>query len=425
VHSWSLVQRSALQRVISIPSKYTSTSTRKILNYFRTLLIKAAVNFDPTSMLSQNQTLLVGFGIYVVPFLIGLALSLTIWLCLCCCCTCPNCCPSKCCQHDETILYTKCEMLWPAIFLMLVLLLACAASIPGIILIYLGITKASTLTDSIATMQCGISLSLDDLLNGNVTSDNSSFFIGASTLVTYLGNFKTNITNIINNFSNNLQTGVNNVQSNCSSAITNLEILSNGVTHNATYSLIYNTPTTLSGSSVSSTFGTVLGVPSNSSSMVGAIYTVVTTLYNAMTTMSTAITSLNNANATIMTSIQSASDSIANYSSIISGVDTSLGSTFTTIAPYLNYIRIAFLTYYGLVLGLSVLALLGVIIMACFDKPGCRHLMYVACVIMFIATIVGFLLSFLLSFLIPILYMGCSVITPAIASSTNFVSNCL
>jgi len=53
-------------------------------------------------------------------------------------------------------------------------------------------------------MQCGVSLTFDDLLNGNITSDNTSFFMGVSTLATYLTDFQGNITTIINDFTNNL-----------------------------------------------------------------------------------------------------------------------------------------------------------------------------------------------------------------------------
>jgi hypothetical protein len=113
---------------------------------------------------------------------------------------------------------------------------------------------------------------------------------------------------------------------------------------------------------------------------------------------------------------------VSSYSSLISGVDSSLGTIFGVITPYLSYIQYAFLGYYGAVIGLSVFALLGVIIMACFDKTGCRHLMYISCVIMLIACIVGFLLSFVLSIIIPFLYMGCTVITPALSSSTGFLN---
>ena len=290
--------------------------------------------------------------------------------------------------------------------------------------IYVGITRASTLSDSIKTMQCGVSLALDDLLNGNVTSDKSSFFMGASTLNTYLLNFKGNITDIINNFTTNLGTDISQINGNLTTAKTNLGILPTGGTANASYVLSYTNPTTGAGT-VASIFPSVLGTANDSTTLTGSLFTLVDTLSSSFAVMNTAVTTLSASSGTIVSGIQTAADSILTYSNLIAGVDTSLTGSFSMIGPYLDYIRYAFLGYYGAVIGLSVLALLGVIVMACFDKTGCRHLMYVSCVIMFIACLVGVLLSFLLSIVIPILYMGCSVINPALDSSASFLSKTL
>jgi hypothetical protein len=269
-------------------------------------------------------------------------------------------------------------------------------------------------------MQCGVSLAFDDLLNGNITTDNTSFFMGVSTLATYLTNFQGNITTIINDFTTNLQTTVGVVNGNLSSAETNLGMLPNGTTANTSYVLSYSTPVP-GASTVSSSFATVLGVASNSSSLTGTLFTIVDSLYSAISAMNTAISSLSS-QTSISADIGTAAQLVSNYSSLISSTDQTVGTLFSTINPYLNYVRYASLGYFGAVIGLAVLALLGVIIMACFDKIGCRHLMYVSCVIMLIACIVGFVLSFILSVVIPVLYMTCTVITPAIASSTNFTS---
>lgn len=137
-------------------------------------ILSKATSGDTTAIMTAAQPAITGFGIYVIPFAIGLLLSLTLWLCLCCCCTCPGCCPSKCCQHDENLMYTKCELLWPAITMMLLMLLAVAACVPGI-------TRSSTLGDSFQTMQCGVALTMDDILNGNINSDKTSFFAGVKT----------------------------------------------------------------------------------------------------------------------------------------------------------------------------------------------------------------------------------------------------
>jgi hypothetical protein len=71
-------------------------------------------------------------------------------------------------------------------------------------------------------MQCGVSISLDDILNGNITSDQNSFFLGTNTMVTRLGELQGNITTIIDNLHNNLSSDVANIKNNYSNANTHL-----------------------------------------------------------------------------------------------------------------------------------------------------------------------------------------------------------
>lgn len=73
--------------------------------------------------------------------------------------------------------------------MLILLALVVGASIPGL-------TRASKLADSIETMQCGVAVVLDDLLNGNMTSDKTSFFSGTNTLVALLGTLTGSINDI-------------------------------------------------------------------------------------------------------------------------------------------------------------------------------------------------------------------------------------
>ena len=131
------------------------------------------------TMLSSLTNFGIGLGITVGPFLIGLILSLTLWSCLLCCCVCPGACPSKCCQHSDGELYTKCELIWPAIVLLVFMIMACAASVPGIQSKFnVGFIQVGKVTDGLKSAECAISIMLDDALNGNLTNDNSSLFIG-------------------------------------------------------------------------------------------------------------------------------------------------------------------------------------------------------------------------------------------------------
>ena len=76
-------------------------------------------------------------GMFVGPFVIGFVIIILIWMFLCCCCCCPSCCPSKCCQKAENEQYTKCELIWPTVVLVLAFLMIVIVSV-------MGITKAGT-----------------------------------------------------------------------------------------------------------------------------------------------------------------------------------------------------------------------------------------------------------------------------------------
>lgn len=117
------------------------------------------------------------FGIFVGFFAVGFVLILISWTCLVCCCCCPGCCPSKCCQKPDNEPYTKCELYWPAIFLILLLLLI-------IIVSAIGLSKASTFKEGLSDLQCATAITFDDIVNGNVTKDGNNFFIGVNQLIT-------------------------------------------------------------------------------------------------------------------------------------------------------------------------------------------------------------------------------------------------
>lgn len=63
----------------------------------------------------------------------------------------------------------------------------------------IGISKAATFKKGIDASTCAISVFMDDLVNGNVSSSGTSFWMGLSTLSTELGNINTNVVDIQNN----------------------------------------------------------------------------------------------------------------------------------------------------------------------------------------------------------------------------------
>lgn len=364
-------------------------------------------------LMTSVQAFLVPFVIYVIPFVIGLILGITIWTCLCCCCTCPTCCPSKCCRKDDDLLYTKCELIWPAVFLLLVLALAIAASIPGI-------TQAGRLASSVQTMECGLALALDDVANGNITTDQTNFFFGTSTLINIFNSFNTELTNIQTNITS-ANTQIDNVISRTNTIKTALETVASS-TANASAAVSYTNPTPSAGT-VNSLFNSVFGNPTNVSSIVGKQYDTILGLGLNMTSIKSQIN-------TVSTSI--GSGDLATYIntaiSQFSPINTQV-STYTDmivnifdgfVNKYLDYVKIGTLVFFAVAIGLSSIALIGVILTAFFDKAKCRYLMYIACIFIVILVILGFIISVVFSLLSPILYMTCGLLNTAIDTNTGF-----
>lgn len=100
--------------------------------------------------------------IFVGIFVLGLIIFLFSWPFLCCCCCCPSCCPSKCCQKPENEAYSKCELYWPAVTLILALTFTISVSVYGFV-------HTTDIKTTFTGFQCSISIFTDDILNGNLT----------------------------------------------------------------------------------------------------------------------------------------------------------------------------------------------------------------------------------------------------------------
>lgn len=377
-------------------------------------MIGDALNGDMDSVVAAAKEQASTLGIYIAPFIIGLLLSVTLWAFLCCCCTCPSCCPSKCCQHDENILYTKCELLWPAIVLVVLLGLAIGASVPGIM-------QASKLSDSITTMQCGVGLMLDDLLNGNITTDETSFFSGTNTLVALLSQLNTTVDDINSNFTN-VKTSVTNVKTNANTVRSNIETLGLSGSNNS-FSLTYTDPTPAGSSyTADSSFSAVLGNPTIANTLSYGLYSVIDTLYTEMTSIEDSITTFNTATSggDIKNQITEAVNQFSPINTQINDLDTTVYDMFATASPILQYLKLGVLVFFAVSIGLASIIALGAIFTAFCEMPKCRFLMYVFCILTVVIIVLGFLITTVFAIMSPILYMGCTVLNSGLESQTGF-----
>jgi hypothetical protein len=291
--------------------------------------------------------------------------------------------------------------------------LAIAASIPGL-------TQAGRLASSFETIQCGVAIGLDDIMNGNTSYDKTTFFFGINTLLGIFNRLQGNLTDIQSNITSS---NINAVVTDCNNIVNAIELVASG-TANTSAAVSYNTPTPGSGTSVDSLFNTVLGNPTVTDSLLGVEYAAFNSIKGNMTQIKATIDSVSAAVAdssfsggltSAMDNFRPINNSISTYSGTITGI-------FDTISPFLNYLRTGTLVFFAVAIGFSVIALLGLILTAFFNKAKCRYLMYFACIFIVILVLLGFLISFVFSFLTPFLYMGCQVFNKAINTNVGFNS---
>ena len=106
--------------------------------------------------------------------------------------------------------------------------------------------------------------------------------------------------------------------------------------------------------------------------------------------------------------------------SSISSVDSNLESPLKNFETAGDNGNLGLQAFYGVFIGFSFFALLGVLLTVCCDKYGCRHLMYFSCVFLFIVGLVGFILVSFISVAIPVITWGCSYLDVTLASETGF-----
>lgn len=386
-------------------------------------MFSAAVS-DPngigSGMVAQLPNIQVDFAVFVAPFLLGLLITLLIWPFLCCCCCCPSCCPSKCCQKPENEQYTKCELIWPSITLILALLLMIIASV-------IGITRATDIQSSYTAVGCSVAVTFDDVINGN-TSTAGTFFIGMNGLKNSLTNLKNNIGSV--------QTELQKLDITNTAGVTYpaytegnnlLDTLSKIPDNTIGGTMAAYTYPTFDGSAgtISSNFPTILGSASTStpSGAMNASYFAINKINQGFSTISSQATGFTGNIGSVSSTIDSIVNSMSDMVNTVTGIDDTISSMDDSVSPIMKIITIVVTAIFGVFIGLGVLSIIGTILMTFCDKFSCRYLVYFVCVILVVLGILSFLLATLFSVITPVLYLGCDFLTTSIGSQSGFTTN--
>jgi len=132
-------------------------------------------------------------------------------------------------------------------------------------------------------MACSVAMFTDDLLNGNVTLNGSSFFVGLNQFSTQIVNLNTNLTNINNNFSSLTNAAMTNANTALTNTLANIKAIpSAGFT---ALPLSYSNPinSAAPGGTDASTFPAILGTYTTSNTLVWILYQAVSEINTFVT----------------------------------------------------------------------------------------------------------------------------------------------
>lgn len=291
--------------------------------------------------------------------------------------------------------------------------------------LFIGFSQATAVYNGVSNMACSIAILTDDILNGNTTDDGTSYFLGMNTLSTQLGYISGNMSTINNSLTqltNSAGTNMTTILGQATTAMNNVDLVPTGVAGGTMPAFTYMTPFTSAAAAtpISSTFPTVLGTTaSGGSGLVGVMHTGIDAAKGVLNGIAVAAGGFVNNSATFNSSISGAQGTLNSFTNIVVNGDKAI-SGYLSMTSQSSMATMVVEIFYGVIIGFSLLALLGVLLMTFCDKYKCRHLMYFSCIFLFFIGIVGFLLSSLFSIIVPVLYLGCGFITTSFSSSANF-----
>ena len=205
----------------------------------------------------------------------------------------------------------------------------------------------------------------------------------------------------------------------------NIQKVPNNVLAGGNAPLIYKTK-------ISDTFGSTTGtseslfVPilgsSNTSGIIGTFYTSFSSTTSTLDSIKTGASAFAGGSGAFSSSIGSITNDLGKVKTQMNDLDKSLSSILDLMDTPKSAGTLVISLIYGVMLGLSILALLGVVLMTFCDKYKCRYLMYFSCVFLFFLGILGFLIAIIFSIIVPAMFLLCEWLDVTV-TSTGFAGN--
>ena len=224
----------------------------------------------------------------------------------------------------------------------------------------------------------------------------------------------------------NLDSGLTTIVSNANTAKNNIRLVPTNAASDAKLNIQYrsqiNTTYSASKGQFGSIFNDILG-SSNNGGIIGGLHSAMTTIHTTLSGIKTNSGGFSSNSITFDAAIGSINSNLGGFKNTVSNLDTSVGSALSILEAPRDMGSLVVQLFYGVALGVAVLALLGVVLMTFCDKYKCRYLMYFSCLILFFFALIGFLIAIILSILVPLIYWSCDWLSVSIGSAAGFNAN--
>jgi len=266
---------------------------------------------------------------------------------------------------------------------------------------------------------------MDDIINGNVTTNGQNFFIGVKNMMTEFTNLNTGFTNVKDRM-NDIDIGLGAIVTNLAIAKSNVQKVptaaNSDIKATLQYTIKINETHNPANPKVSSIFNDILGA-SNNGGIIGGVFTAVSTMETTLGDIKTKSGDFFAQSASFQPIIASINTDLGGFRDTVNNLDKSIGDFLAILDSPRSMGTMVIQLFYGVALGVSVLALLGVVLMTFCDQYKCRYLMYFSCLILFFFALLGFFIAIIFSLLVPLIYWSCDWLSISLGSKSGFDTN--
>lgn len=181
-------------------------------------------------------------------------------------------------------------------------------------------------------MACSIAMFTDDLLNGNVTLNGSSFFVGLNQFNSQMTTLNANLNNLNGNFTSLSNTAMNDSVTAMTTTLTDIQKIATGVV-GGTLTLSYLSPiNSPNGTTDTSTFNSILGDSSTSGTLIYILYQAVSGIRTFVTGVQTSATNFGGQIPNIQSGVTSTQNTLTGIIDSVNSADKNLGSLLSAFS---------------------------------------------------------------------------------------------